>query len=97
MVVMSVACRAGENFSACLSLRSVALLRHPDPREDLKRRSANLEAYTTKGYFGGTPFKGSAGWILAAVSANWGVELVVAAGVEGLGIFQTLCRECPGI
>ena len=35
-----------------------------DAQEDPKSRSRNLAPYTTKGYFIGTPLKGSAFWIL---------------------------------
>ena len=35
---------------------------NPDPREDPESRSPNLGPYTTKGYFIGTPIKGSTFW-----------------------------------
>ena len=35
----------------------VPLYQDPDAREDLKRISPNLEPYTTKGYFIGTPLR----------------------------------------
>ena len=54
---------------------------NPDPREDPESRSPNLGPYTTKGYFIGTPIKGSTFWILPGV---WEVQILSSSGKDDL-------------